>query len=152
PENTQYAEMLAAYRAEAEQQRRATLAQLPWTSAAEPAVPVVGGETAVAAAAARGTERLTRFDWGRGSDPRTREACAVWPALLDPETCAEIGSWFEDESRFVKTVIMDQEDFGAGVYRYFRSPIPAVVDGLRRAVYRRMAPVANAWQRLLGEP
>src|SRR5262245_33593471 len=30
PENTQYAELLAAYRAEADQQRQATLAQLPW--------------------------------------------------------------------------------------------------------------------------
>src|SRR5205814_125436 len=42
--------------------------------------------------------------------------------------------------------------FGAGVYRYFRSPIPVAVDGLRRAVYRRVARVANSWQDLLGDP
>ncbi len=53
---------------------------------------------------------------------------------------------------FVKTVVMDQPDFGEGVYRYFRSPVPPAVDGLRRAAYRHAARVANAWQRLLEEP
>jgi hypothetical protein len=71
--------------------------------------------------------------------------------LLAPATCTEIGSWFEDDDRFVKTVVMDQPDFGEGVYRYFRSPIPPAVDGLRRAVYPYAAAVANSWKRLLGE-
>jgi hypothetical protein len=47
---------------------------------------------------------------------------------------------------------MDNPDFGEGVYRYFRSPIPATVAGLRRAVYPHLAAIANGWQRLLGEP
>src|SRR5205085_350735 len=45
----------------------------------------------------------------------------------------------------------DNPDFGEGVYRYFRTPMPEAVDGLRRAVYARAAVVANAWQGLLGE-
>jgi len=52
---------------------------------------------------------------------------------------------------FVKTVVMDEVDFGQGTYRYFRSPIPLPVDGLRRALYPCVASVANSWQRLLGE-
>src|SRR5262245_54601252 len=46
---------------------------------------------------------------------------------------------------------MDRDDFGHGVYRYFRSPISAVVDGLRRTVYPHVARIANAWQELLNE-
>src|SRR5262249_35143821 len=90
--------------------------------------------------------------WDRVADQLTREGWAVLPELIDPITCAEFRSWFDDDSLFVKTVVMDQPDFGEGVYRYFRSPIPSAVDGLRRAVYREAARVANAWQRLLDEP
>jgi len=49
-------------------------------------------------------------------------------------------------------VVMDRPGFGAGVYRYFRAPIPVVVDQLRRALYSHVARIANGWQRLLGEP
>jgi hypothetical protein len=61
-------------------------------------------------------------------------------------------SWFDDDARFAQTVVMDRADFGRGVYRYFRAPLPALVDGLRRAVYPHAARVANDWQRLLGKP
>ena len=59
---------------------------------------------------------------------------------------------FDDDALFAKTVVMDQPDFGKGAYRYFRAPIPDVVDALRRAVYPHVARIANGWQRLLGEP
>jgi hypothetical protein len=58
---------------------------------------------------------------------------------------------FDEECLFAKTVVMDRPEFGQGVYRYFRSPIPRVVDQLRRAVYPYAARLANSWQRLLGE-
>src|SRR5207245_2747429 len=113
--------------------------------------PASGDGTAVGDAAATWTERLRAFDWGRLSDGLTREGCVVLPELMDGSTCGEIRSLFDDDTLFVKTVVMDEPDFGAGVYRYFRSPIPAVVDGLRRAVYPHAARVANVCQARLGE-
>jgi hypothetical protein len=59
---------------------------------------------------------------------------------------------FDNDALFAKTVVMERPEFGNGVYRYFRVPIPAVVDQLRSAVYHHVARVANDWQRLLGEP
>src|SRR5262249_16296986 len=52
---------------------------------------------------------------------------------------------------FAKTVVMDRPDFGRGTYRYFRAPLPALVDGLRRATYPHATRIANDWQELLGE-
>ena len=46
---------------------------------------------------------------------------------------------------------MNRPDYGLGTYRYFRPPVPALVDGLRRAFYPHAARIANDWQRLLGE-
>jgi Flp pilus assembly protein TadD len=151
PQNAAYGEQLDAYRALAELQRQQTLATLPWASEAKPTAPAADDAPAVATAAAAWTERLRVFDWDRVSEGLTREGCAVLPQLLDPAACAEIRSFFDDDSLFVKTVVMDQPDFGEGVYRYFRSPISPSVDGLRRAAYPHAATVANSWQRLLGE-
>jgi hypothetical protein len=156
PDNARYVERLEEYRARADRQRQETMSRLPWAGDMEPADSssadvVAGVATAVADAAATWTERLRAYDWERMSDRLTREGCIVLPELLDRSTCAEIRSLFDDDSLFVKTVVMDEPDFGAGVYRYFRSPIPAVVDGLRRAVYSQAARVANVWQRRLAE-
>jgi hypothetical protein len=151
PQNVQYAEELKAYQAAAEQQRQETLAKLPWAHEAKPAPPPAGDTAAIAAAAAEYAGRLGQFDWAHVDDRLTREGCAVLPQLLAPSACAEVRGWFDDDIFFDKTVVMDQPDFGQGVYRYFRSPIPALVDGLRRASYPQVARLANTWQRLLGE-
>ena len=44
---------------------------------------------------------------------------------------------------------MDKSHFGKGVYRYFRPPIPAQVDALRRQFYPHLAKIANRWQQIL---
>jgi hypothetical protein len=151
PQKAAYVEQLDSYRSLAELQRQQTLATLPWATEAKPAIGQVDDAPAVASATADWAKRLQAFDWGRISDSLTRESCAVLPELLDAALCAEIRSLFEEEHWFVKTVVMNEPDFGEGVYRYFRSPIPPSVDGLRRAVYPRVAAVANSWQSLLGE-
>ena len=152
PDNAAYAERRETYRARAEQERQETLAKLPWLTDEGPAPPPEGDPAAVAAAAARWSERLAAHDWDRLADRLTRDGCAVLPGLLDAAACAELRGMFDDDERFVKTVVMDEPDFGEGVYRYFRAPVPPAVDGLRRAVYPHAARVVNAWQRLLDEP
>jgi hypothetical protein len=150
PGNAEYAERLAVYRTLAEQQRQETLAKMPGAGEAEPAPPPED-EAAIAGAATFCEQRLQGYDWDKLGDRLTREGCVVLPELLPPETCAEIRSWFEDDNLFVKTVVMDDPDFGNGVYRYFRPPIPPAVSGLRRAVYPHAAAIANAWQHFLDE-
>jgi hypothetical protein len=152
PQNAPYAEQLAVYRTAAEQQRQETLAKLPWANEAKPAPPPAADPAAVAAAAAAWTERLGRFAWDEVDERLTREGCVLLPELLDPASCAEVRSWFDDDGLFDRTVVMDQPDFGEGFYRYFRAPVPGAVDGLRRAVYPHAARVANAWRGLLGKP
>jgi hypothetical protein len=150
PQNTRYAEQLAAYRTLAERQLEETRAKLPWTTPAEPAPPLPGDPEA-AAAAARWDERLRGFDWDRLDERLTRDGCVLLPELALPSACAELRRLGDDESLFAKMVVMDEPEFGEGTYRYFRAPVPAEVAGLRRATYRRAAGIANAWQRLLGE-
>jgi len=151
PQNVAYAEQLKAYQTFAEHQRQQTMATLPWAKETRPNVPPEGDEPAVAEATAMWNKRLQSFDWESIGNRLTREGCAVLPELLDPKTCAELRGSYDDDRLFVKTVVMDEPDFGLGSYRYYGTPIPSSVDGLRRAGYPRVAAVANSWQRLLGE-
>jgi hypothetical protein len=152
PDKVEYAERLEVYRVQAEQQRQQTLAKLPWMNETAAALPLDEDPAAIATVAAVWVERLQRFNWEQTGERLTREGCAVLPELLAPAACAELRSMFDDDTLFVKTVEMDDPDFGKGVYRYFRAPIPVPVAGLRRAVYRQAAAIANTWQRLLDEP
>jgi hypothetical protein len=150
PEPATYAERLEAYRLQAGPVFEGTGPHAP--QAAPPADDAAGTGPTAGIALRDGPRRLAAFDWPKLGERLTREGCVSLPALLDHATCEEIRNVFDDEALFAKTVVMDREDFGKGVYRYFRPPIPAVVDELRRAVYPYAARVANEWQQLLNEP
>jgi hypothetical protein len=152
PDNAEYAAQLEAYRTWAEQQRQETLRGLPWAGQPNPADSLPGDPPETAEIAAAWLERLRTLDWEHLGERLTTEGYVLLPELLPAADCAELRGLFDDDDRFVKTVVMDDPDFGEGVYRYFRPPIPAAVAGLRRAVYRQVAPIANAWQGLLGRP
>ena len=46
---------------------------------------------------------------------------------------------------------MARHGFGKGEYRYFRYPLPALIGGLRSALYAKLVPLANAWNERMGE-
>jgi hypothetical protein len=138
PENLGYAERLAAYRAVAGQ-----------PAETRTAAPVVSPPDEPMSDWPR---RPSELDWRGLGERLTRDGCVVIPQLLDPATCADVRGMFDHDALFAKTIVMDRPEFGLGVYRYFRAPIPKVVDQLRRAVYPHVARVANDWRQLLNEP
>ena len=71
-------------------------------------------------------------------------------AVLTPQQCAELVEAYDDDGRFRSTVDMARYRYGDGQYRYFRYPLPAVVERLRRAFWPRLLPVARDWATRLG--
>jgi hypothetical protein len=146
PDNTGYAEQLAAYQSLADSERPPPVttptSPTPDPRPVSPAVDPVG----------EWPQRLATFDWDALGEQLTRDGCVVLEGLLDTATCEELCAMFDRDELFAKTVVMDRPEFGQGTYRYFRAPIPTVVDQLRRAVFPHAARVANGWEALLGEP
>jgi uncharacterized protein len=96
-------------------------------------------------------EELTSYDWDRLADRLTHDGCVLIERLVDAPACEQLCGLFDRDELFAKTVVMDRPEFGQGAYRYFRAPVPALVEQLRRAVYPHAARIANGWQELLSE-
>jgi hypothetical protein len=156
PDDAGHAERLAAYQALADSERPPALSPpLPlWERGS-------GGEgkgqpsppSPLPQSREKGEEpdRLSSYDWDRLAERLTRDGCVLIERLLDATSCQHLCNLFDQDELFAKTVDMDRPEFGHGLYRYFRVPVPAVVERVRSAVYRHAARIANGWQELLGE-
>jgi hypothetical protein len=145
PGNVGFAEKLQAYRAllADEAARRPPPSPEPPPPAAPP--------PALDLPAVDWPARVAALDWPAIGEALTREGCVLVPRLMRPDECARLRDLFDRDDLFAKTVTMDQPTFGRGIYRYFRAPVPELVEGLRRAAYPHVARVANRWQQLLRE-
>jgi hypothetical protein len=76
---------------------------------------------------------------------------AVIPSLLEEGECDDLRTLFDRDESFRSTIVMERHGYGRGVYRYFGYPLPPLVARLRRDLYARLRPVANAWMEALGE-
>jgi hypothetical protein len=97
-------------------------------------------------------ERVAALDWSAIEASLWERGFATSPRLLEPPACAELAALYPEEGRFRKTVDMARHRFGVGEYKYFRDPLPPLVEALRAETYRRLAPIANAWERALRRP
>lgn len=93
--------------------------------------------------------RIERLDWPDVEQRLTGQGFALVPKLLDDEECRMVRAMFDEDRLFAKTVTMNKSRFGKGVYRYFASPIPPLVDAIRHVIYPHLAEIVNRWQRLL---
>jgi hypothetical protein len=94
--------------------------------------------------------RIEALDWRRIGADLDADGFATTGPLLPPGTCAALAGLYPEDAPFRSRVVMARHGFGRGEYRYFAYPLPTIVAALRGALYRRLAPVANAWAVRLG--
>jgi len=89
--------------------------------------------------------RVAAYDWQSITKELDTAGCAILRALLSREECLALAALYSDESHFRSRVLMARHGFGKGEYRYFKYPLPDLIEGLRTALYPRLAPIANEW-------
>ncbi|HEX4802901.1 MAG TPA: 2OG-Fe(II) oxygenase [Myxococcaceae bacterium] len=95
--------------------------------------------------------RLARLNWKALEAELWNQGHAVTEPVLTSAECEELVSLYPKEEFFRKTIRMGPRRFGEGDYKYFKYPLPSVVQSLRVHLYRRLAPIANRWMEALGE-
>jgi hypothetical protein len=103
-----------------------------------------------AVSAANAVERIGRLDWERVVRDLDAQGNAVLEDVLSVDECQAIAALYPEEEHFRSRVVMGRHGFGRGEYKYFNYPLPEVVEGLRNALYPRLAPVANRWNVAMG--
>ncbi|PWJ84775.1 hypothetical protein C7441_10440 [Pseudaminobacter salicylatoxidans] len=93
--------------------------------------------------------RVAARDWPATTAELDDYGCAVLEKLLTPQECRDFAALYAREEHFRSHIEMARHGFGKGEYRYFRYPLPELLDGLRTALYARLAPIANAWNERL---
>jgi len=77
---------------------------------------------------------------------------SILPELLSPADCTALTALYDAPAHFRSQVHMARHGFGRGEYRYFAYPLPPMIADLRRALYARLAPIANRWHERMGLP
>ena len=70
--------------------------------------------------------------------------------LLTAAECDSVSTLYSIDDLFRSRVVMGRHGFGRGEYKYFGYPLPGFVAGLRKAIYPRLAPIANRWNEAMG--
>ena len=93
--------------------------------------------------------RLASLDWKAAYENLDARGYAVLDAVLRREECVALTEAFEEE-RFRKHIAMAEHGYGLGDYKYFRYPLPDLVQTLREAAYPFLIECVNRWAIALG--
>lgn len=74
---------------------------------------------------------------------------AIVPNVLDPVACETLIKGYDDTSLYRTVINMQRYRFGKGEYKYFKYPLPLLVQKLRQDLYEPLASIANGWMNKL---
>lgn len=75
---------------------------------------------------------------------------ALLKNVLTSQNCEALANMYGNDEHFRSRVVMSRHGFGRGEYKYFRYPLPDILQGLRSSLYERLAPIANLWNQQMG--
>lgn len=96
-------------------------------------------------------DRVAAVDWPAVAAALDERGYATAPALLTAEECRELAALYSGDDSFRRRIVMQHHAYGRGEYKYFRYPLPGLVEALRRTIYPGLAPIANRWHQRLRE-
>ncbi len=90
--------------------------------------------------------RIESLDWSSLIAHLDRQGFATTGPLLTEDECLALTALYDQPEPWRNRVVMARHGFGQGEYRYFRYPLPDMVQCLRENIYPHLAPLANRWQ------
>ncbi len=95
-------------------------------------------------------ERVKELDWQRIRHDLDAQGSAIIERLITSDECDTLAQLYPQDLLFRTRVLMAQHGFGRGEYKYFKYPLPDLIDDLRTAFYSYLVPIANRWNSVMG--
>jgi uncharacterized protein len=97
-------------------------------------------------------ERLAQLNWKAIEASLWQRGHAQTDPVLTAEECDALIALYPKDTLFRSRIDMKRFRFGEGEYKYFKYPLPPLVQTLREEIYPHLAVIANAWTQALGQP
>jgi hypothetical protein len=94
-------------------------------------------------------QKIENTDWQNITQAMHQNGYALIPKLLSDEQCEMLKADYGNPNAYRKTVVMKRYRFGLGEYKYFNYPLPDLIQQIRTNIYPKLAPIANAWFKVL---
>lgn len=94
-------------------------------------------------------EKVSRIDWQRVTEEMNEKGYALVLGLLPAQYCEGLISEYGNSSLYRKTITMERHGFGLGEYKYFKYPLPDLIERIRKETYPKLTPIANTWMKTL---
>ena len=94
--------------------------------------------------------KLSEYNWEVLAQGLNRDGYVVLDGFFNPDQCRETMGFYDNAEYFRSHIHMARHGFGKGEYRYFRYPLPDLIDQHRQAIYPYLAKIANEWSSRLG--
>ena len=92
---------------------------------------------------------ISDINWQIVIEKMHEKGFALAPKLLSSDQCTELINGYKNPNVYRKTVVMERYRFGLGEYKYFDYPLPNLIQSIRENIYPKLAPIANAWMKVL---
>ncbi|MGN6566934.1 MAG: 2OG-Fe(II) oxygenase [Flavipsychrobacter sp.] len=94
-------------------------------------------------------ELLDAIDWHLVARDMHANGYALIPGVLTEMQCDAMIKDYNNQHLYRKTISMERYRFGQGEYKYFRYPLPQLVQSIRTHIYPHLSPIANEWMKQL---
>jgi uncharacterized protein len=94
--------------------------------------------------------RMAALDWQTISNDLNESGNALLRKVLTASECEALASLYQSDEPFRSRVVMARHGFGRGEYKYFRYPLPEILQLSRTALYDKLAPIGNQWNHAMG--
>jgi hypothetical protein len=94
-------------------------------------------------------DKLNAVNWNKITEEMHDKGYAIIPKMITNEHCTDLIKEYNNQKAYRKTVVMERYRFGLGEYKYFNYPLPNLIQNIRENIYTKLAPIANAWMKVL---
>jgi len=95
------------------------------------------------------SEKISAIDWQRVTEEMNEKGYALVLQFLPIQYCEEHIGKYDNSDLYRKTITMERHSFGVGEYKYFKYPLPDLIQTIRSATYPKLTSVANTWMKAL---
>ncbi len=92
---------------------------------------------------------LTAINWSSITTSLNERGYALIPGFLLKGDCNTLAGMYKDPTLYRNVINMQRYRFGKGEYKYFKYPLPSMIQALREELYSPLAAIANDWMQQL---